>query len=509
MMCLAPSGWRRSSASRRDVLALVHADARAEEADPEREEERDLLAPAPTLGDVAQAEPHEDRCCDRHRGEPLLEALRLLADLGVGVGRERREAQHERERARGDRDHQPTGAAEDRRRDHGQDQRGARHREERLAAPALGGAPAEPQERQREHDRERWRDRVVEHRARRFVLHASEAREQLSDLGVRRHEPSLHDVREGPERRQREEPRHDRLLDPEDTVVDRLQQGLGLGRPACLVHRAGLSPHASPRINVPTGPASAGEGPHESREEIATAGKWGWGRRSDTARRRSCAEHGENPARSIREANGAGGGPAASGAGAPRAARAKRVAGSPRARHSVPARGVRSPGGARVCGGPHAREEIDSGQAGLGPRAQHAKRVEQDGAPRCGGGAAPVTREIATSGAGAPRAARAKRMEPEGVPRQWGRGRTEGAAPVTRGNRDSGQVGLGPHAQHSRSEWSRRGSRVCGGGAAWPLQLEMKAPPHAGHRDCCSLPGLAGLTGQRWRGRKSVTSRGA
>ena len=41
------------------------------------------------------------------------------------------------------------------------------------------------------------------------------------------------------------------------------------------------------------GRASAGEGPHGSREEIATASKWGWG-----------------PTRSIREANGAGGVPA-------------------------------------------------------------------------------------------------------------------------------------------------------------------------------------------------------
>jgi hypothetical protein len=35
----------------------------------------------------------------------------------------------------------------------------------------------------------------------------------------------------------------------------------------------------------------------------------------------------------------------------------------------------------------------------------------------------------------------------------------------------------------------------------------MVAPPHAELRDRCSLPGLAGLTGQRWQDRKHASKR--
>jgi hypothetical protein len=149
----------------------------------------------------------------------------------------------------------------------------------------------------------------------------------------------------------------------------------------------------------------------------------------------------------------------ASGAGAPRAAFAKRMAGSPRARHFVPARGVRSPGGgpASAGEGPHeSREEIaTAGKWGWGPTRSIREANGAGGSRVCGGGAAPVTRGNRDSGqVGLGPHAQHSRSE-------WSRRGSRvcggGAAPVTRGNRDSGQVGLGPHAQHSRSEWSRRG----------------------------------------------------
>ncbi len=256
-------------------------------------------------------------------------------------------------------------------------------------------------------------------------------------------------------------------------------------RRSCAEHGRTRRAAFAERMERVGGPASAGEGPHESREElataskrsreeIATAGKRGWGRRSDTARRRSCAEHGENPARSIRGANGAGRGP-------------------------------------RVCGGRG--------------RTSHARNSRQRASGAGAGDRTPRAGAPAPSTGRTPRAAFAKRME-------------RGAARVTRGNRESGKRGWGPGhesreelataSKRSREEIATAGKRgwgparsireangagggpaLRGGGAARPLQLEMKAPPHAGHRDCCSLPGLAGLTGQRWRGRKSVTSRGA
>ena len=86
------------------------------------------------------------------------------------------------------------------------------------------------------------------------------------------------------------------------------------------------------------------------------------------------------------------------------------------------------------------------------------------------------------------------------VPRPRRRGRKPRVGPTPKSGFRRGRAASAPAgADRAVHRYRDRGAEDVSRGSAPAGPRIRKAPPHAGNRDRCSLPGLAELTGQRWQ----------